>query len=31
MPATDPVRLFEMDLVRVGDADWQAGDPASPE
>lgn len=31
MPDSDPVRFFEMNLVRLGDTDWPAGDPVSPE
>lgn len=30
-PGRDPVRFFEMNLVRIGDSDWPAADPVAME
>ncbi len=30
LPGKDPVRIFEMDLKRVGDTGWPAADPIPP-
>ena len=30
VPGKEPVRFFEMNLTRIGDTTWPAGDPVSP-
>jgi hypothetical protein len=31
VPESEPIRFFEMSLERVGDTDWPAADPVTPE